>query len=59
MPLSTRRSFTCKSAWGPDADRRAKLLICLTVEGSFLDAYSQIELWCGARLVTRISHKSK
>src|ERR1700680_2110683 len=27
--------------WGPDADRRAKLLICLAVEGALLDAYSQ------------------
>src|ERR1700732_5470435 len=26
--------------WGPDADRRAKLLICLAVEGALLDAYS-------------------
>ena len=26
--------------WGPDADRRAKLLICLAVKGSLLDAYS-------------------
>jgi hypothetical protein len=26
---------------GPDADRRAKLLIYLAVEGAFLDAYSQ------------------
>jgi len=27
-------------AWGPDADRQAKLLICLAVEGALLDAYS-------------------
>jgi hypothetical protein len=27
--------------WGPDADRRAKLLIYLAVEGSLLDACSQ------------------
>ena len=26
--------------WGPDADRRAKLLIYLAVEGSLLDADS-------------------
>jgi hypothetical protein len=26
---------------GPDADRRAKLLICQAVKGSLLDAYSQ------------------
>jgi hypothetical protein len=26
--------------WGPDADRRAKLLICKAVKGSLLDAYS-------------------
>jgi hypothetical protein len=32
----------CSPAWGPDADRRAKLLIYLTVEGSFLDAYSHL-----------------
>ena len=29
-------------AWGPDADRRAKLLICLVVKGSLLDAYSHL-----------------
>src|ERR1700692_3315453 len=29
----------CYSAWGPDADRQAKLLICLAVEGALLDAY--------------------
>ena len=28
--------------WGPDADRRTKLLICLAVEGSLLDAYSRL-----------------
>ena len=32
----------CESAWGPDADRRAKLLIYRAVEGSLLDAYSQM-----------------
>jgi hypothetical protein len=31
----------CESAWGPDADRHAKLLIHLAVEGSTLNAYSQ------------------
>jgi hypothetical protein len=29
----------CESAWGPDADRHAKLLIHLAVEGSTLNAY--------------------
>ena len=32
---------TCQSAWGPDADRRAKPLICFTVVRSLLDAYFQ------------------
>jgi hypothetical protein len=31
----------CESAWGPDADRHAKLLIHLAVEGSTLNAYLQ------------------
>src|SRR5450755_4744191 len=31
----------CQSAWGPDADRRAKLLIFQAMEGSILDAYLQ------------------
>jgi hypothetical protein len=31
----------CQSARGPDADRRAKLLIHLAVEGALLGAYSQ------------------
>jgi hypothetical protein len=31
------------SAWGPDADRHAKLLIHFAAEGSLLDAYSQTE----------------
>jgi predicted ATPase/DNA-binding winged helix-turn-helix (wHTH) protein len=35
------RAQGCQSAWGPDADRRAKLLIYKTVEGSILDACSQ------------------
>ncbi len=30
----------CQSAWGPGADRHAKLLIRLAVEGALLDAYS-------------------
>ena len=30
------RGVDCKSAWGPDADRRAKLLICRAVKGSTL-----------------------
>jgi hypothetical protein len=33
---------TCQSARGPDADRHAKLLIHLAVEGSLLDAYSHL-----------------
>ena len=28
--------------WGPDADRRAKLLIHLAVEGALLGAYSHL-----------------
>jgi hypothetical protein len=32
----------CRLAWGPDADRRAKLLIYLSVEGSLLVAYSHM-----------------
>jgi hypothetical protein len=31
----------CQSAWGPDADRRAKLLIHQAGEGSILEACSQ------------------
>jgi hypothetical protein len=30
----------CESARGPDADRRAKLLIRLAMEGALFDAYS-------------------
>ena len=30
----------CKSAWGPDADRRAKLLTYQAVEGSILGSYT-------------------
>jgi len=33
------RPLGCESAWGPDADRHAKLLIQLAVEGSTLNAY--------------------
>jgi hypothetical protein len=35
-------SLAVKSAWGPDADWRGKLLICLAVEGSLWgsDSYS-------------------
>jgi len=36
-----RHAEACQSARGPDADRHAKLLIHLAVEGSLLDAYSQ------------------
>jgi hypothetical protein len=36
-PFSTlSRAGLCQSAWGPDADRHAKLLIHLAVEGSTL-----------------------
>jgi hypothetical protein len=31
-------------AWGPDADRRAKLLIHLAVEGALLGAYSHLQV---------------
>ena len=34
--------IACKSAWGPDADRHAKLLIHLAMEGSTLNAYLQV-----------------
>jgi hypothetical protein len=34
------RESRCGSAWGPDGDRHAKLLIHLAVEGSTLNAYS-------------------
>jgi len=34
-------SLGCVSARGPDADRHAKLLIHLTVEGALFSAYSQ------------------
>ena len=37
------QSPDCGSAWGPDADRRAKLLIHLAAEGALLGAYSQCE----------------
>src|SRR5450631_4608001 len=37
-------SPTCQSAWGPDTDQRAKLLICQAMEGSILDAYLQTAL---------------
>jgi hypothetical protein len=37
----------CESAWGPDADRRAKLLIYRAVEGAPLDAYSHTHLLSG------------
>ena len=32
----------CHSAWGPDADRHAKLLIHFISEGSHFRAYSQV-----------------
>jgi hypothetical protein len=34
----------CESAWGPEADRQAKPLIHLAMEGSLFDAYSQSEI---------------
>lgn len=37
-------SCKCKSAWGPEADLDAKVLINLTVEGSMLEAYSHLGL---------------
>jgi hypothetical protein len=33
----------CVSAQGPDADRRAKLLINRLLKGAYLGAYSQVE----------------
>jgi hypothetical protein len=39
---------------GPDADRRAKLLICLAVKGSLLDAYSQLSGRKGIRHRQRV-----
>jgi hypothetical protein len=39
----------CESAWDPDADRHAKLLIHLAVEGSTFNAYLQPRV----RLVTQ------
>ena len=36
-----RRALGCYSAWGPDADRRAKRLMNQSLEGSHLGAYSQ------------------
>jgi hypothetical protein len=36
----------CESAWGPGADRHAKLLIHTAVEGALLDAYSQSTRFC-------------
>src|ERR1700722_12750001 len=40
MDVDCRRAIDCESARGPDADRHAKLLIHLAVEGSTLNAYS-------------------
>jgi hypothetical protein len=36
------RLGACKSARGPDADRRVKLLIQFAVDGSHSGAYSQL-----------------
>jgi hypothetical protein len=41
QPTKFELVVNCQSAWGPDADRRAKPLICFTMVGSVLDAYSQ------------------
>ena len=35
----------CCSAWGPDADRRAKLLMFRAAKGSILAAYSHFEVF--------------
>jgi len=40
----------CKSARGPAADRRAKLLIYRVADGSVLDAYSHTRTICAIRL---------
>jgi len=37
---NTNANSACCSAWGPDADRRAKLLMFRAAKGSILDAYS-------------------
>ena len=46
--IKSMQRQSCKEGavhiWGPDADRRAKLLICQAVKGSLFDAYSQVEL---------------
>jgi hypothetical protein len=34
----SRRSAMCESAWGPETDRHAKLLIHQAMEGSLLEA---------------------
>ena len=33
------RDFNCESAWGPDADRHAKVLIIIRLEGSSFGAW--------------------
>ena len=48
------KGFDCKSAWGPDADRHAKLLIVREAEGSLLEAYLQIGTRFG-RFATGVS----
>jgi len=55
--LGPRRHF-CESAWGPEADRQAKPLIHLAMEGSLLEAYSQSAFPVQYRLVrgTRTVH---
>src|ERR1700722_4742710 len=42
MDVDCRGAIDCESARGPDADRHAKLLIHLAVEGSTLNAYSHL-----------------
>jgi len=37
--LTMADDVKCESAWGPDADRHAKLLINREAEGSLLEAY--------------------
>jgi hypothetical protein len=52
--IKSMQRHSCKEGavhiWGPDADRRAKLLICQAVKGSRLDAYSHPILLLSMRL---------
>ena len=47
---AVRDNVDCESAWGRDADRRAKLLIYLTEEGSLLETCSHKVGPCTIRL---------